>query len=207
MKYYVYLSDTKVDMLYPQIPRNLLSNIAVDLKINLQAFELELSKNPTEQTEYSKLEIILKFIRKNFGVGTIDDPKDYFEGTLPMRWGRWGETKEEQQVVYFGAVSGRTVLGLGGSISHIKGPHGDSTVSISPSFDYNYLLNVLQKELNLSSEDISLGIVDAATRSMTGLEQRLEFVAKRLLEGPIESAEKSPTHILLGSPLYVALAS
>lgn len=41
MKYYIYISDTKVDMLYPQIPKPLLKRIASDLSIDLKLFGAE----------------------------------------------------------------------------------------------------------------------------------------------------------------------
>ena len=31
MKYYIYISDTKIDMLYPQIPKSLLKKVASNL--------------------------------------------------------------------------------------------------------------------------------------------------------------------------------
>lgn len=37
MRYYVYVSDTKLDMLYPQIPAKLAARLAWELKLELLA--------------------------------------------------------------------------------------------------------------------------------------------------------------------------
>ncbi len=43
MKYYVYTSDAKVDLLHPQIPKPILKKIASSLNIDLKLFGAELS--------------------------------------------------------------------------------------------------------------------------------------------------------------------
>ncbi len=43
LKSYKYISDTKVDMLYSQIPRGALEGIAVELNINLKLAIVETS--------------------------------------------------------------------------------------------------------------------------------------------------------------------
>ena len=45
LKYYLYISDTKVDMLFPQIPGNILKKIGGELHINLGIFNVNLVYN------------------------------------------------------------------------------------------------------------------------------------------------------------------
>jgi len=88
MKYYIYISDTKVDMLYPQIPKSLLKKIASSLNIDLKLLGVEVSvsgkSNPSDETRYTKVKIVSEYIEKHIDVGTIDAPSTYLKGTLSM---------------------------------------------------------------------------------------------------------------------------
>jgi hypothetical protein len=245
MKYYVYISDAKVDMLYSQIPKKMLDKIAVELGINLGIFSLTAKgKGNQEETCYEKLKVVVNYIENNMDVGTIDQPKTYFKGSLPMRWGPlWRDGHEEgKNLIYFGAETAETIVGLGGSEYHIIGNQkGESSprtfMSLPPFMEW-----ALRKELDMSlitqrhNDDFNernleaniFSCVVGATRSMKGAPQHLEFLAKRLREGsdeaykpeflgkpiyfmkngepvePSEEYEKS-YHVVLGSPLYVAM--
>src|SRR5260221_7756192 len=84
MRYYIYVSDRKLDMLYPQIPKKLLANIASELNINLKLLAAEFSanirSNQNEETRYSKLRLVVRYIEKHLKVGAIDAPLAYFKG-------------------------------------------------------------------------------------------------------------------------------
>ena len=194
MKYYVYVSDTKVDMLYSQIPQNILKKIAAEININLGIFSLNVKgKENQEKTRYEKLRLVVNYIENNMDVGTVDEPKAYFKGSLLMRWGAFAS---DSRLMYFSGKTRQTILGLGGSIAHVIGKRkGESEVSGGSSSSDIY--NILHKELNLPekygfNEDYSegeYGILYAtyhATEHMRGTLQTLEFVAKRLVEGTLE---------------------
>ena len=210
MKYYIYVSDTKVDMLFPQIPRPIKSKIAAALKIDLQVLELSFQKNPTQETRYSRLNIVANYIRKNEELGTADEPKAYFQGTLPMFWGQHGPPRTE--VAYFGAQTVKTTLGLFGSLDHIVGGRPVSGQVIT-TLGLPFLLDVLREDersnsapstsLSIRRVASSLEVVEQATEQISrqGLPQQLEFLAKRFMEGQI-----GDKHILLGSPIYIAAA-
>ena len=82
MKYYVYISDTKVDMLYPQIPKPILKRIASSLNIDLKLFGAELSvgikNDQADETRYTKVQIVSEYIEKHLDVGSIDAPSTSF---------------------------------------------------------------------------------------------------------------------------------
>ncbi len=65
MKYYIYISDTKVDMLYPQIPQPLLKRIASNLSIDLKLFGAEVNigakSGSSEETRISKVRIVSEY--------------------------------------------------------------------------------------------------------------------------------------------------
>ena len=93
-------------MLYSQIPKKMLDKIAVELGINLGIFKgTAKGKGNQEETCYEKLMVVVNYIENNMDVGTIDQPKTYFKGSLPMRWGPlWRMGHEEgKNLIYFGA--------------------------------------------------------------------------------------------------------
>jgi len=122
MKTYVYVSDTKLDMYYGQIPQNFLKKIAPELGINLGFLNLSLKEKKDdlqgqETTRFKKLGVVTNYIKQNFPVGSIDSPNEYFEGTISMRWGDYMNTG----MIYFGGNTDQTWLGLAGSSYHLIG--------------------------------------------------------------------------------------
>jgi hypothetical protein len=209
MKYYVYISDSKVDMLYSQIPKRILDRIAADLNVNLGIFSLSVKeKENQEKTRYEKLKLVVNYIENNMEVGTVDEPKAYFTGLLPMRW---GEYEVDSGLVYFGGKTAQTVLGLGGSMTHVIGNRKGESDTQGGSIGAD-IGAVLSKDLNLpnSFDDSQFDRIDDilytthfATKRMKGPIQTLEFLAKRLAEGIY--GDKS--HVVLGTPLYVAMVN
>ena len=117
-RFYLYLSDAKVDMLFGQIPQKFLERIEAELSLDLKVIGVKLSERPTEETRYSKLRVAERYIRSDLKVGTIDEPKEYFEGALPMRWGL---LQGAGSIAYFTAQTDETIVGLGGSATHLIG--------------------------------------------------------------------------------------
>jgi hypothetical protein len=222
MKYYVYISDTKVDMLYSQIPQNILRKIAAELNINLGIFSLSVKgKENEEKTRYEKLKLVVNYIENNMDVGTVDQPKAYFKGSLPMQWRRLVEG-----LVYFAGRTSETILGLAGSMRHVIGNLGaESRTSVGHS-GLPSIMEVLREKFGLpldeqghvdshvSGDDLqeTLATVAISTTGLSGSQQHLEFLAKRLVEGSLSldpffilDTEENQ-HVVLGTPLYVAMA-
>lgn len=123
---YVYVSDNKVNQLYPKVPKTFREKIAAELGIGVPPLIVNLrGKNDplaTDETNrYRRLEIVTKDIRKNHSIGTIDEPNEYFEGTLDMRRGNYMETG----MVFFAGKTNSTWLGLAGSAYHVYGRGGE----------------------------------------------------------------------------------
>jgi hypothetical protein len=234
MKFYVYISDSKIDMLLPQVPHEVKKKVATEFGIDLKVLTAKrTAEAEPEDNRIKRLETVVRFIRQHENVGTVDESDDYIDDVLSMRWGPygWDASGSVSGPVYFGGETEKTVFGLGGSSKHLVGdagltgnvdhPHVHSH-SLTP-----YLLAFLEKEQLASggmdrqtyardgqSTRDSLGYqqglhaVFLATTQMSGPKQRLEFLAKRLLCGrkPLGIPPQSVTHVLLGSPLYVAMA-
>jgi hypothetical protein len=207
MKYYVYISDSKVDMLLPQVPHEVKKKVATEWKLDLKIFgATRKEERETHDNRVARLEAVVSFIEEFGNVGSADEPGEYVEDTLPMRWGPygWWRGSSDSPLVYFGGETENTIIGLGGSSMHLlgnKGPSVASSHSATPS-----LMAYLGKELALDlGEDEDpyppLQAVDLATSQMRGPQQTTHFLAKKLLFGPGTRGRKT----LLATPLYVTL--
>jgi len=216
MKYYLYVSDAKVDMLYLQIDKSLLKKIAAELSVDLKllgaGFGATIKQNQSEETRYSKLKLVVKYIEKHLNVGWVDAPATYFKGSLPMGWGllhgttRYDPNPQPQApfAVYFGGSTERTAFGMVGSAHHLIGLRSDAPKSnIHLYYTTNEMLKALSEDRSLPSEELNeLGfLIPEANHTLGKPNQYLEFLAKTYLykNGDQQS-------YLLGSPIYVAFA-
>ena len=55
IKDYIYISDTKVDMLFAQIPKNILKKITAELNINVGMVSISLKERQSEQTRFDEV--------------------------------------------------------------------------------------------------------------------------------------------------------
>lgn len=168
MKYYLYISDTKVDMLYEQIPSQLRETISGNLKIDLKLLSATISKEVIEKTKFDKLSIVCNYLEKQKMIGTVNEPNEFFKGTLSMRWGsldtdydsaedeRYGISRKfsfdpkKVKTVYFGGVTKKTILGLAGSEHHLLGATRETKQEHLPSSFVPYILSALQIDMMLS---------------------------------------------------------
>lgn len=222
MKHYLYISRDKVDMLYSQIPRSLLKQIAGELKIDLGALgvvplsvTLRKSEAPEEPLT-QRLKIVERYLDKTSPVGSVDAPDQWFRGVMALRWGHLGLSVRPQPkdpLIFFSGLSTKSVVGLGGSKKHVIG-QTDSGSSVEGSlvpFLVEGLVNQQRRpkppEGGPDVETLALQAIELEAASKNRPSQRLDFLAVKLLEG--ETSRVTTTgqdRVLLGSPLYVALA-
>ena len=233
-KYYIYVSDQKVDMLYAQIPDA--TRRALQAEFGLSSRPIDCAEKPSDR--YSRLRVVAGYIDRNFDVGTVDNPRSYFRGVHEMRWGPYGQVEGrllgkfdiDARIVYFGGSTERTHFGLGGGLHHVIGNERGHTPVLFHS-STPYLVSALSDEVAnrtdekwwkvhkwmMRIEDQSEALDEwKALRAVLnangvgGPRQRLEFLAKRLLYGTIRARLDDPdaeeNTVLLGSPIYVALA-
>lgn len=211
-KHFLYLSANKVDALYYQLERPKLARIAKKLTIDLKLLQAELSDNTPAETIYSRLRVALRFLEEQEHIGSISHPGRYFAGRGLMRWGPY-DSSGKDGLVWFGCVQNDTAIGLGGSLHNVVGAVGPSSAH-SHSATYA-MLSVLERELTAEAvrghatdpdddddEALAMLAIELASMQMRGPLYEVEFVAKRLLWG----SGREVTHVLLGTPLYVAAA-
>lgn len=223
LKYYLYVSKAKLDMLYDQIAFSGKEKKSVEWVLDLKPFKASRkSEREDEPDRDDKLKAVIEALEQSQIVGTVDEPKEYVKGTLPMRWGIYrdaGRPTEEPPLVYFGGRTEQTIFGFGGSSRHVEGNAGCAATgsrSVTP-FLVTHLLDGMPSEgwnaYPIRGNDDDQSTYEAivlATDNIRPPDQNLEFISKTLLLGKhLDSGKgrKKTMCVLLGSPLYVALAS
>ena len=179
MRYYVYVSDAKVDMLLAQISDGTRKKIAQELSIDLKVLKLS-HKQEIERTEnrFKRLEVVEKYINANEWCGPLDEGHPYIYDTLPFRWGRLSrEVKEAES-------------------SHIVRPDAQSPVLFS--------LNDRNRALDLLMTGSPRHLVGAAP-SGTPIEYRessstpgLGWFVQSYYAGQFDDADKETTRLTFG---------
>jgi hypothetical protein len=197
-------------MLFAQIPAGTRKRLAAELKFDLKVVSLSLREEPNDETRYSKLGAVERYLRDNEDVGTIDAPGVWFGGELPMIAGPLDAIGSQAPVAFFSGETATMMVGLGGSITHLIGASTPPAGSYQfPSSALPTLLNVV-KEQNESEQvgdsldeqpggGSSFFALAMLVERRQGAYQNVEFLARRLMYTPAR-----PKSAVLGSPLYVA---
>lgn len=89
LRHFLYISDTKLDMLFEQIDPALRRHISAEVKVDLKLASLTLRQTDVPAAaRIAKLQMIERYIDAHHHVGTIATPgHEYFRGSMPMQWG------------------------------------------------------------------------------------------------------------------------
>jgi hypothetical protein len=212
MKYYIYISDAKVDALLPQILNEIKSKQSTEFKIDLKILSFS-SKSETEDNRISRLAAVCEFIKEYGNVGTIKQPDEYIYDMMSAdmaipdssNWPQRAYSDWSSDYVYFGGQRGDTLICLGGSARHLIGVYPPSINSyISSAFPV--MVRDLQRCVS-HPNDKDFSILDSASTMVTeylkNRTQKIEFLAKRLAYG---QGNHSSSKVLFGTPLYVSMA-
>jgi hypothetical protein len=217
VRYYVYASDAKIDMLYSQIPPGLLSRLVGELKLDVKVLAVSLRKRETDETLYSKLGVVERYLHEEMEVGSTAEPATWFQGQMALRSGVWGGAADG--LLYFGGLQDGVQVALIGSAHHKVGQRGDpSAIQVSYS-GLPGLFSVLSRDepserresgrfvgsMPDDDESVVREVFDFAT-SLSGLPEPSEFLARRLLDRPVDDDTGPVRRVLVATPLYVALS-
>jgi len=231
VRYYLYVSDSKVNMLFPQIPRDLKRDSAAEQNVPGSDRSMIETSTAFESERIYRLETVTSFIRQNYDVGSVNEPKEYIAGTHELYWGHLHKSMStrrdyEDPLVLFNGHIGNTGLLMCGSSKHMIGQikpreSGHSSSSV-PDVIRSLMKEIVIDEkpvdsLNLGNciesqeetkfpyvgNEHALDLVCESRTQMGGASQKLEFLAKILLQG---IAPKYDAHCILASPIYVSLA-
>lgn len=215
MRYYLYISDSKIDMLLPQVPGALKQRVAANLGFDLKLLSGTVStERSTLDSSVARLHVVEAHILENEVVGAPDKPASWIEGDINGKMLAIGDYG-----VIFVAHGSSWVLALGGSARHLTSHASAEKMNVSLSL-MPYFVDELarldndqpKRLLNLSEDpkDNVAGIrtldppwgalIDAAYADSRLPLQHFRFLAKRLA-----SSNQGGSMMTLATPLYVAL--
>jgi hypothetical protein len=217
MKFYLYISDAKIDMLLPQVPHEAKKKIATEFGFDLKIFKASRkSEEEIDDNRISRLEAVVAFLREYGNLGSVDEPDDFFEGDQEM------SMAQDPSGVLFTSLDEDLALCLAGSKKHLIGNYatGDGSAMMSISLGIYSALREYEKKGELSDSQQNFDpaiavhwIAEEFNRDAGVPKQRIEFIAKRLLQKQVSipdhtnrGKETFRGQVLLGTPLYVALA-
>jgi CHAT domain len=217
-KYYIYLSETKISMLFPQVENSL----------SLDDQEAKTEGAINAPNIYSKLNKIIHKLNGEKMLGTLESNLPYISDKLRMKWASFGHYRENAPITFWGYETEDLVFALAGSKHHLLGESKQSceygythscslTEAITnwlrgnfgdpgdPLYEEDHISYQLG-DYNLSEYDIANAIWLAAGKRLKGQESDFEFVAKVLHRSNWLGFRNSKCKkIILATPLYVSL--
>lgn len=223
IKYYAYISQTKVEMLYSQIPLTVRDGLEAEIKLKLPLAEISFSKKQVSDNLYIKLNLVESYLEKQKIVGSIWKSSEYFKGTLRMGW-----AEIYPGVVFWGGKVNEIVIGLGGSMNNLLGYQSNSSDIPEGISHTPWLISLISKEADVmiayefprernkqiqdflgdmyeaESDKRVLSATDDATdyimtRPSKFNTNKFDFLAKLLKRSNVHGRD-----VLLGSPIYVS---
>lgn len=199
-KYYIYLSKTKVEMLYPQIPRRLVGQLEAEVKANIGVVQAAVKGGAQPETAdiYTHAAAVTRYLEKHDKVGTIDRPERYIKDVATLEYGIVYEYASD--IAFFGATVASTKLGLIGSSDSMVGAVQRSESQHNPFYYTLKFLNHLAEDETADSPQpayYSYAQAFDIASSVTSLQIRAEFLARVLHQEP---------GLIIATPIYVAVA-
>ena len=191
LKYYIYVSETKLNMLYPQISK----------------------QDDGIETLFSKVKAISKYLEKNQMIGSLENPAAYIYGKMFMNWGCLRQY--DSDIVFFGSqkATDRIVL-VGSKYSLVGQSKASSTEHSLDYYLFNFLKNCTKYPQLFSVDNLQLNLLDSrhsgyflVMKSFNTLmskvdrkNESVEFLARTLV---IHQEDRE--RLMIATPLYVAL--
>jgi hypothetical protein len=148
MKYYLYVSDTKIDMMYAQIPHDTKKQTSVEFGVDLKVIKASRkTEKEIEENRFTRLDAIVDYLETSGSIGSLDEPKEYVRAVMPMKFAPWGHRGRVTHLgssspvdpsgaafVCFGGRTHNRIVVLWGSWKHILGNNSqDATGQFSVS--------------------------------------------------------------------------
>lgn len=84
-RYYLYISDAKVDMLLSQIDPGYHRKRATEFSVNLTFVGAKRSVDSPAADQVARLDRVTRYLDDHADVGSVDAPGQFFRGLLPMQ--------------------------------------------------------------------------------------------------------------------------
>jgi hypothetical protein len=205
VRYYVYVSQAKLDMLFEQIPQKVLPRLVTEAKVDLKVVGVSLQRSGTELTRYHRLDIVEEYLAQEYDVGWMTEPSFWFRGDLGLRM---SVTANGRGPVFMTGTDGNLVVALVGSAHHVLGNDHASSPDLRMGGSWLPALQALLRQESTDSLDDRETLRDtfAFSRRVTGPATWCEFLAKRLMHGTATDEDGRQWEVVIGTPLYVAMS-
>ena len=200
LKYYIYLSQTKVDMLFPQVPAVFLKGAEAEITVNLGLASAALKSRSLEDGKElaGRAAAVCSYIRRYEVVGDVSLPKRWIAGTGMLQWGVVKGCGSD--LVLFGGKVAEKSLALIGSRESVIGEVKTAEANHAALHYKLIKTNTMGKDgmgKNVKPSDLSYQKdIDIALQALPKTMTNLEFLAKVLHDEPT---------CLVATPLYVAI--
>jgi hypothetical protein len=200
-RYYLYLSKTKVEMLYPQIPRRLVRSLGAEVTASIGVLQATVKggKQPDSTDLYFQTAVVDRYLVRHDQVGTVGSPELYVKDVATLRYGIVSEYAAD--IAFFGGNVGDTKLGLIGSSDSMVGESQRVETRHAPFY---YTLRFLGQTAAADASPATSPpyytypeAYDIALSATTSLEAKVEFLGRVLHLEP---------GLLIVTPIYVAFA-
>ena len=176
---------------------------------------------PAPDTMLGSMQTMFSDLASQGMVGTFDEPRDYFHGTLVFHYGFFNLVKPP--VIFLVGATDRTLVALGGSQKHVRGlrdgkeiPVADGARVVVMEPDVASLIYASEaRPAGLPSEepplargeDIRARHVASMSKNWKSRPEKMEFevLAHKELISPVSAPyTESPMNVLIGSPVFIA---
>lgn len=197
LRYFVYVSDLKLQMFLDQIGEPVKRSIAAELKLDLKLVSLTLTSASVDRalrqrSRIAKLSVVESYFRRHETLGDLTSRHGYLEARAEMDW----KPLDDNETVLFCGYAGTLLVVLGGSISHLLGhPPSPAQIGSHPP--------TIREAVLYGGRPADLGSdLQAAAREVLSTPQPVKFLARVISRGPLAGGSEQDEY-LLATPLYV----
>lgn len=199
LRWPLYMSDVKLEMLLGQIGGPASQGIAAELKLDFKLVSLTLTRPGTDRSLrqrslLAKYDVVSEGIRRRNGVGDLTATRGFFAGDIEMDW----KPLDDNETVLFCGYAGKLLVVLGGSVSNVTGlPSSEKQIGSHP----HTIREAVRGTGEPGHADLGRDLVTAA-RSVFIIPQMVSFLARVISRGPLPEGS-AQTEYLLGTPIGV----
>lgn len=195
LRFFVYVSEQKLQMFLDQIDEPVRRSIAAELKVDLKLVSLKLNSSAIDQSQWergrlAKLAVVEDVIARHHNVEGLAAKRGYFAASVEMDW----MPCDDNETVLFCGYHGSLLVVLGGSVSNLWGrPTSSGQLGSHP-----YTIKAaIRRGGQMADPGADL---EAAAAAICCTPQPVRFLARAISRGPLPRGD---AEYLLGTPLFV----
>ena len=201
LRYFWYMSDSKLDMLLGQIGEPTWRRVTAELNLDVKLVGLKLTRpaagrSLAERSWTEKAAVVEECIKRQQGIGDLTAVRGYFAAEVEMAW----QPCDDNGTVLFCGYAGTLLLVLGGSVGNLLS-HPSNTGQIG---SHPYAIRAALRGSGTPG-DITGDVQAAALAVRDTPAQPVRFLAVVIKRGVLPAGSVC-TEYLLATPLYVEAA-